>query len=116
VFTTDEVAAIWKATYRQEASTGARLAAQNRQHLAAEFFSDTFLATAPANRNVYVYNAANGILLGSWSAGSMASNATLEGIATDGTDVWIVDSRTDTGDGHSSTPAPAAYRRRKSPG
>ncbi|RIK72126.1 MAG: hypothetical protein DCC67_19700, partial [Planctomycetota bacterium] len=48
-----------------------------------------------ANRNVYVYNAASGSLLGSWTAGSLASNATLEGIATNGTDVWLVDSRSD---------------------
>lgn len=47
-----------------------------------------------ANRNVYVYSAA-GSLLGSWSAGSMANNATPEGIATDGTDIWIADSRSD---------------------
>src|SRR5262249_35692523 len=45
-----------------------------------------------ANRNVYVYNT-TGTLLGSWSAGSRAANATPEGIATDGKDVWIVDSR-----------------------
>lgn len=44
------------------------------------------------NRNVYVYNTGGG-LLGSWIAGTMASNATPEGIATNGTDVWIVDSR-----------------------
>lgn len=48
-----------------------------------------------ANRNVYVYHSATGSLLGSWSAGSMPNNATPEGIATDGTDVWIVDSRSD---------------------
>lgn len=48
-----------------------------------------------ANRNVYVYNSTGGALLGSWSAGSMANNGTPEGIATDGTDVWIVDSRSD---------------------
>ena len=47
-----------------------------------------------ANRNVYVYNASGG-LLGSWSAGSMPNNATPEGIATNGTDIWIVDSRSD---------------------
>jgi hypothetical protein len=47
-----------------------------------------------ANKNVYVYNIAGG-LLGSWSAGGMASNATVEGIATNGTDVWIVDARQD---------------------
>jgi hypothetical protein len=47
-----------------------------------------------ANRNVYVYDT-SGVLQGSWSAGSMASNATPEGIATNGTDIWIVDSRSD---------------------
>jgi hypothetical protein len=47
-----------------------------------------------ANRKVYVYNP-SGVLLGSWTAGSLASNATPEGIATNGTDVWIVDSRSD---------------------
>lgn len=47
-----------------------------------------------ANRNVYVYGS-GGDLLGSWAAGSMANSATPEGIATDGTDIWIVDSRSD---------------------
>ena len=47
-----------------------------------------------ANRNVYVYSAA-GNLLGSWTAGTMANSATPEGIATNGTDVWIVDSKSD---------------------
>ena len=47
-----------------------------------------------ANRKVYVYDI-NGNLLGSWTAGTMASNATPEGIATNGTDVWIVDSKSD---------------------
>lgn len=52
-----------------------------------------------ANRTVSVYTAAaltaSGGLLGSWSALSLASNAVVEGIATDGSNVWIVDSRTD---------------------
>ncbi len=47
-----------------------------------------------ANKKVYVYDTSGG-LLGSWSAGSLASNATVEGITTNGTDVWIVDSRSD---------------------
>ena len=34
-------------------------------------------------------------LLGSWTAGSLASNATVEGIATNGTDIWIVDAQQD---------------------
>lgn len=47
-----------------------------------------------ANRKVYVYNTSGG-LLGSWTAGTLASNATVEGITTNGTDVWIVDARSD---------------------
>jgi hypothetical protein len=46
------------------------------------------------NRNVYVYGA-SGALVGSWAAGSLPNNATPEGIATDGRDIWIVDSRSD---------------------
>lgn len=47
-----------------------------------------------ANKNVYVYNTSGG-LLGSWSAGSLASNADVQGISTNGTDVWIVDAKQD---------------------
>jgi hypothetical protein len=47
-----------------------------------------------ANKKVYVYNP-GGTLLGSWSVGSLASNATVEGIATNGTDIWIVDAQQD---------------------
>jgi hypothetical protein len=47
-----------------------------------------------ANRTVYVYSS-SGTLLGSWTAGTLANNATPEGIATNGTDVWIVDSKSD---------------------
>jgi hypothetical protein len=47
-----------------------------------------------ANRKVYVYDTSGG-LLGSWTAGSMSSSATPEGIATDGIDVWIVDAKSD---------------------
>lgn len=47
-----------------------------------------------ANRKVYVYNNSGG-LVGSWTAGTLASNATVEGIATNGTDVWIVDAKSD---------------------
>jgi hypothetical protein len=46
------------------------------------------------NKTVYVYNN-SGSQLGSWVAGSMANNATVEGIATDGTNVWLVDARAD---------------------
>ena len=47
-----------------------------------------------ANKNVYVYSP-GGALLGSWSAGGLSSSARLTGIATNGTDVWLVDSYTD---------------------
>ena len=46
------------------------------------------------NRKVYIYNTSGG-LLGSWTAGTLASTATPEGIATNGTDVWIVDAKSD---------------------
>jgi hypothetical protein len=44
-----------------------------------------------ANKTVYVYSP-GGTLLGSWSAGGLSSSATLTGIATNGTDIWLVDS------------------------
>jgi hypothetical protein len=44
-----------------------------------------------ANKTVYVYDN-HGVLLGSWSAGGLTSSATLTGIATNGTDIWLVDS------------------------
>jgi hypothetical protein len=47
-----------------------------------------------ANRKVYIYSN-SGALLGSWTPGTLASNATVEGIATNGTDVWIIDARND---------------------
>jgi sugar lactone lactonase YvrE len=47
-----------------------------------------------ANKNVYVYSP-GGTLLGSWSAGGLSSSATLTGIATNGTDLWLVDSYAD---------------------
>jgi sugar lactone lactonase YvrE len=47
-----------------------------------------------ANKNVYVYSP-GGTLLGSWSAGGLSSSATLTGIATNGTDLWLVDSSAD---------------------
>ena len=47
-----------------------------------------------ANRKVYVYNTSGG-LLGSWTAGTLASNATVEDITVCGSDVWIVDAKSD---------------------
>src|SRR5262249_53568926 len=43
------------------------------------------------NKNVYLYSP-GGALLGSWSAGGLNSSATLTGIATNGSDIWLVDS------------------------
>ena len=61
---------------------------------AASTAAGTTVWVVDANKNVYVYNTSGG-LLGSWTAGSLASNATVEGIATNGTDVWIVDAKQD---------------------
>ena len=47
-----------------------------------------------ANKKVYVYDT-GGTLAGSWTAGGLQSNASLQGIATDGTDIWLVDAQTD---------------------
>jgi hypothetical protein len=46
-----------------------------------------------ANKTVYVYNTA-GTLLGSWSVGGLSSSAQLNGIATNGTDIWLLDNYT----------------------
>ena len=46
------------------------------------------------NRKVYVYNT-SGALLSSWTAGTLATTATVEGIATDGQHIWIVDAKSD---------------------
>jgi len=47
-----------------------------------------------ANKNVYVYDTSGG-LVGSWAAGGLNAAAQVEGIATNGTDVWIVDAKQD---------------------
>jgi len=47
-----------------------------------------------ANKKVYVYNTSGG-LLGSWTAGGLHVQAQLEGIATNGTDIWLVDNKQD---------------------
>jgi sugar lactone lactonase YvrE len=44
---------------------------------------------ADANKTVYVYDN-HGVQLGSWAAGGLPTNCTVEGIATNGIDVWIV--------------------------
>ena len=47
-----------------------------------------------AKEKVYVYNTSGG-LLGSWSLGSQNLKASVQGIATNGTDVWVVDAYAD---------------------
>jgi sugar lactone lactonase YvrE len=43
-----------------------------------------------ANKTVYVYST-GGALLGSWTPGGLSSSAQLNGIATNGTDIWLLD-------------------------
>jgi outer membrane protein assembly factor BamB len=45
------------------------------------------------NENVYVYTP-GGTLLGSWSAGGLPSGASMSGVATDGTNIWLLDATT----------------------
>ncbi|MBC7817586.1 MAG: tandem-95 repeat protein, partial [Planctomycetaceae bacterium] len=45
-----------------------------------------------SNKTVYIYNATTGALLGSWQANGLT---TPQGITTDGTHVWIIDSGSD---------------------
>jgi sugar lactone lactonase YvrE len=47
-----------------------------------------------ANKTVYVYNN-GGALLGSWTAGGLNPTAQLEGLATYGTDIWLLDNKQD---------------------
>ncbi len=62
---------------------------------AASTIAGDKLWVVDANKKVYVYNSATGALLGSWSAGSLDKNATVEGITVFGNDVWLVDSKQD---------------------
>jgi hypothetical protein len=48
-----------------------------------------------SKKTVYVYDSGSGNLLGSWSAGGLSSSTQLTGIATNGTDIWLVDSSAD---------------------
>jgi hypothetical protein len=61
---------------------------------AASTAAGTTVWVVDANKTVYVYNNAC-VLLGSWTAGRLNSQAQLEGIATNGADVWLVDNKTD---------------------
>ena len=61
---------------------------------AASNAAGTTVWVADKNRKVYVYNN-SGTSQGSWTASSLSSTAQVEGVATNGTDVWIVDNATD---------------------
>ena len=61
---------------------------------AASTAAGTTVWVVDANKTVYVYNNA-GALLGSWTAGGLNSQAQLEGIATNGADIWLIDNKTD---------------------
>jgi sugar lactone lactonase YvrE len=61
---------------------------------AATTAAGTTVWVVDANKSVYVYDN-HGVLLGSWTAGGLSSSATLTGITTDGTDIWLVDSYSD---------------------
>jgi hypothetical protein len=52
----------------------------------------TMVWVVDANKNVYVYSSV-GTLLGSWSAGGLNGAVQLTGITTNGTDIWLLDSK-----------------------
>jgi hypothetical protein len=54
----------------------------------------TTVWVADANKTVYAYSN-HGVLLGSWAASGLNANAQVEGIATNGTDVWLLDNKLD---------------------
>ena len=54
----------------------------------------TTVWTVDANRTVYVYDTI-GARLGSWSASGLVNGAQIEGISTNGNDVWLVDAKAD---------------------
>jgi hypothetical protein len=57
----------------------------------------TKLWVVDANKTVYVYNA-GGALLGSWSASGLPKNSEVQGIATNGTDIWVLTASSKSGD------------------
>jgi DNA-binding beta-propeller fold protein YncE len=83
-------------TYRYESSGAAivsnwlTFADTSPRGIAANAAGTTYWVV-DANKNIYVYSN-EGLLQGSWSAGGLSSTATLTGIATNGTDIWLVDS------------------------
>src|SRR5262249_17961707 len=73
----------------QQAPYGLSLNDLDPRGIAANAAGTTFWV-ADVNKNIYVYNA-SGTLLGSWSAGGLSSNAQIEGIASNGADIWLLD-------------------------
>jgi hypothetical protein len=61
---------------------------------AASTAAGTTLWVGDKNRKVYVYDA-DGVMQGSWTAGTLTTTAQVEGLATNGVDIWIVDSKSD---------------------
>jgi hypothetical protein len=61
---------------------------------AATKVDGTVVWVVDANKKVYVYNAAGG-LLGSWLAGGLSASAQVEGLASNGTDIWLLDNKLD---------------------
>jgi|GEM_PF-5227827 len=62
---------------------------------AASNASGTTTWVVDSNKKVYVYDA-NGNILGSWSPGTIKNTAVLDGLATNGTDIWLLDSKSST--------------------
>ena len=65
-------------------------AADTHPRGAAANAAGTRIWVADSNKTVYVYNP-SGILLGSWTAGGMPGSLLIEGIATNGTDIWLLE-------------------------
>ena len=61
---------------------------------AASTAAGTTVWVVDANTKVYVYTNA-GVLLGAWTPGGLSGSPQIEGIATNGTDVWLIDNKTD---------------------
>jgi hypothetical protein len=70
----------------------AQLSANTAPRGIATTAAGTTVWVVDANKNVYVYTN-HGVLLGSWSAGGLNPTAQVEGIATNGTDIWLVDAK-----------------------
>jgi DNA-binding beta-propeller fold protein YncE len=79
----------YQASGTQQAGYGLSLNNLNPRGVAANA-AGTTIWVVDANLNVYVYSP-RGALLGSWVAGGLPSGAQVTGIATNGTDIWLLD-------------------------